>query len=104
MSATEESEILALVVDSGLPRRKALAQLRLAKSTYYHWLKRQAEGRLPDRKGASPIPWNKLKSEEEERILAQARGSPEPSARQLALSILNCEGMNVLLNKVTIWR
>jgi len=56
VSAAEKKEILTLVAESGLPRRRALAQLGLAKSTYYRWLRRQAEGRLQDRKGGSPVP------------------------------------------------
>jgi transposase-like protein len=64
VSAGEKREIIALVADSGLPRRRALAQLGLPKSTYYRWLKRQARGRLEDSKGGSPIAWNKLKAEE----------------------------------------
>ena len=35
MSALENREILRLVADSGLPRRRALVQLGLPKSTYY---------------------------------------------------------------------
>ncbi len=66
MSIVDKSEILALVADSGLPRRKALAQLGFPKSTYYHWLRKQAEGRLQDKKGGSAIPWNKLRPEEED--------------------------------------
>jgi len=81
MSAVEKREILALVAGSGLPRRRALAQLGIPKSTYYRWLKRQTEGRLQDKKGGSPIPWNKLKPEEESTILTRARASPELSAR-----------------------
>ncbi len=61
MSVIEKSEILSLVAGSGLPRRRALAQLGLAKSTYYRWLKRQTGGRLQDRKGGSSVPWNKTK-------------------------------------------
>ena len=91
MSATEKSEILALVAKSGLSRRRALTQLRLPKSTYYRWLRRQAEGRLQDRKGGSPTPWNRLRPEEEAKILAQARASPELSARQLAVRIVDSE-------------
>jgi len=64
VSAVEKSEILALVADSGLPRRKALEQLRLPRSTYYRWLKRRSEGRLQDKKGGSRVPWNKLKPRE----------------------------------------
>ena len=102
MSAGEKREIIALVGDSGLPRRRALAQLGLPKSTYYRWLKRQAGGRLEDSKGGSPIPWNRLRIEEEERILAQARASPELSARQIALSVTDFDGMYV--SESTVYR
>ena len=91
MSAVEKSKILALVVDSGLPRRRALEHLGMPKSTYYRWLKRQDEGRLQDKKGGSSILWNKLKSEEVAKILTRARASPELSARQLALQLVDDE-------------
>ena len=87
MSAKEKSEIIALVTRSGLPCRRALAQLGLPRSTYYRWLKRQIEGRLEDRKGGSSIPWNKISPEEETRVLAEARASPELSCRQLAWKV-----------------
>ncbi len=92
MSAQEKSGILMLVADSGLPRRRALVQLGLPKSTYYRWLKRQAEGRLQDMKSGSPLPWNKLRPEEEEKILTKTRASPELSARQLALKLVDTLG------------
>jgi transposase InsO family protein len=91
VSAVEKSEILALVADSKLPRRKTLSHLGLPKSTYYRWLKRQSEGRLQDKKGGSSIPWNKLKPEEEVKILTRARASPELSCRQLALQFVDDE-------------
>jgi putative transposase len=91
VSAVEKSKILALVADSGLPRRKALEHLGLPRSTYYRWLKRQSEGNLQDKKGGSVIPWNKLKPEEEAKILATARVSPELSCRQLALEMVDSE-------------
>ncbi|MFC1944901.1 hypothetical protein ACFLX5_05430 [Chloroflexota bacterium] len=53
MSAAEKSEILALVADSELPRRRALRGLGLPNSTYYRWLGRQAEGRLEDKRGGA---------------------------------------------------
>jgi len=102
VSAGEKGKILALVADSGLPRRRALAQLGLPKSTYYRWLRRQTEGRLQDTKGGSPTPWNKLGPEEVERILAQARTLPELSARQLALRIVDSEGSYV--SESTVFR
>jgi putative transposase len=88
MSAVEKGQILAMVADSGLPRRKALEHLGLPRSTYYRWLKRQSEGRLWDSKGGSWVPWNKLKPGEEAKILAQARALPELSCRQLDLTPL----------------
>ena len=57
---------------------------------------------LQDRKGGSPIPWNKLRPEEESKILAQARASPEISARQLALRIADTEGSYV--SESTVFR
>ena len=91
MSAAEKREILGLVADSGLSRRKALKHLGLPRSTYYRWLKRQSEGRLQDKKGGSSIPWNKLKPGEEAKILARARASPELSCRQLAWQLVDDE-------------
>jgi transposase InsO family protein len=57
---------------------------------------------LQDRKGGWPIPWNKLRPEEESKILAQARASPEISARQLALVIADTEGSYV--SESTVFR
>jgi transposase InsO family protein len=102
VSAIEKRDILTLVDDSGLPRRRALAQLGLPKSTYYRWLKRQAEGRLEDKKGGSAIPWNKLRPEEEKHIIIQARASPELSSRQLSLRIIDSHGMYV--SESTVYR
>lgn len=102
MSTVEKSEILALVAGSGLPRRRALARLGLAKSTYYRWLERQDEERLQDRKGGSPVPWNKLRPEEEEKILVLARALPELSSRELALKIVDTEGLYI--SESTIFR
>ncbi len=102
MSVIEKSEILSLVAGSELPRRRALAQLGLAKSTYYRWLKRQALGSLQDRKGGSPVPWNKLRPKEEEKIFVLARALPELSARELALKIVDTEGWYI--SESTIFR
>ncbi len=60
------------------------------------------EGRLEDRRGGSRIPWNKLRPEEEEKILIRARASPELSSRQLALRIVDSEGLYV--SESTIYR
>jgi putative transposase len=102
VSAKEKAEIIALVTGSELPCRRALAQLGLPRSTYYGWLRRLNEGRLKDKKGGSPIPWNKIRPEEETRILAEARASPELSCRQLALTITDSNG--AYLSESTVYR
>lgn len=102
MSAVEKSEILALVADSGLPRRKALEHLGLSKSTYYRWLNRKSEGRLQDKKGGSPVPWNKLQPGEEAKILTTARASPELSCRQLAWQLV--DGERWYVSESTVFR
>jgi len=102
MSAEGKAEIITLVSLSGLPRSRALAQIRLPRSTYYRWLKRLSEGRLKDKKGGSPIPWNKIRPEEETRIVAEARAAPELSCRQLALTITDSKG--AYLSESTVYR
>ena len=101
MSAEGKTEILALVANSGLPRIRALSQLRLPRSTYYRWLKRQIDGKLEDRKGGSSTPWNKISSEEETRVLAEARVSPELSCRQLACKIT--DSGNTYISESTVY-
>jgi len=89
MRAEGKAEILHLVAGSGLPRSRALFQLKLPRSTYYRWFKRLSEGRLEDRKGGSSIPWNKLRPEEEMKIMDAARASPYFSCRQLACRLID---------------
>ena len=60
------------------------------------------EGRLQDRRGGSPIPWNKLRPEEESKILALAKASPELSARQLALRVIDSKRFYV--SESTVFR
>jgi putative transposase len=102
MSAEEKAEILTLVAESGLSRRRALAQLMLPRSTYYRWLKRLAEGNLEDKKGGSTVPWNKIRPEEEVKILAEARALPELSSRQLAWKVT--DSGYVYVSESTVYR
>jgi len=87
MKAERKTEILNLVAGSGLPRSRALLQLKMPRSTYYRWLKRFSEDKLENRKGGSSLPWNKISPEEEAVVLAEARASLELSAGQLALKV-----------------
>ena len=102
MSAKGKAEILALVNGSGLPCCRALAQVGLPRSTYYRWLKRLSEGRPEDNKGGSPVPWNKIRPEEESKILAETRASPELSCRQIAWKIT--DSGNDYVSESTVYR
>jgi transposase InsO family protein len=76
--------------------------LGLPRSTYYRWLKRQTERRLEDRKGGSPLPWNRISPEEETKLLAEARASPELSCRKLALKIT--DSGHTYISESTVYR
>lgn len=102
MSAAGKAEILALVTKYGPPYSRALAQLRLPRSTYYRWLKRLSESRLMDKKGGSSIPWNRVRPEEAAKILIAARDSPEFSCRQLACFLTDTGGIYV--SESTVYR
>jgi transposase InsO family protein len=102
VSAADKAAIIAMVTRSGLPCSRALAQLRLPRSTYYRWLKRLSENRLQDKKGGSPIPWNKIRLEEEAQILTMAREIPELSCRQLAWRVTDTR--NTYVSESTVYR
>ena len=84
MSGAEKAEALDKVASSGLPKRRALGELGVPRSTYYRWLRRKEQQGLEDDVGASTPPWNKLTSQEIDSVLTAAREMPELSCRQLA--------------------
>ena len=102
MSAEGKEEIISLVTNSGLPCSRALAQLRLPRSTYYRWLKRLNAKQLQDKKGGSPIPWNRIRPEEETQILIEAREAPTLSCRQLAWKVTDIR--NTYVSESTVYR
>ena len=89
MSAGDKAIILAQVENQSRGKRQALAELGIPKSTYYRWRRRQ-----PD-PGKKRRPWNRITPDEDRRILAVARESPELSSRQLAAWITDNEGFAV---------
>jgi putative transposase len=97
MQPSEKAALIALVRGSPLPHKRVLAQLGLPKSTYYDWCRRsqgRAEG-LENRSSGPRAPWNKLRPEEEQAVLALARASPELSPRELALRITDAGAFSV---------
>jgi RNA-directed DNA polymerase len=96
MSPVEKATILAQVESQSGGKRPALAELGVPKSTYYRWRRRQ--GDLANKGG----PWNRITPDEDRRILAIARESPELSSRQLAAWITDNESFAV--SESTVYR
>jgi transposase InsO family protein len=97
MKPQEKAAVIALVRGSPLPRKQILAQLELPKSTYYDWCRRDRDRQegFGDQPSGPRVPWNKLRPEEEQAVLALARASPELSPRELALQITDAGGFSV---------
>ena len=96
MEPAEKATVIALVRASPLPHKQVLAQLGLPKSTYYDWCRRVSRRlALRDRPSGPRAPWNKLRPEEEQAVLALARASPELSPRELAFRITDAGTFSV---------
>ncbi len=78
MSAGDKAIILAQVESQSRGKRQALMALGIPKSSYYRWCQRQPDS------GNRKRPWNRITLEEEGKILAIARGSPEQHSRLMA--------------------
>ncbi|GAI57772.1 unnamed protein product, partial [marine sediment metagenome] len=96
MSAGDKAVILAQVERQSRGKRQALMTLGISKSSYYRW--RQGQ---PDSKNRKR-PWNRIIPNEEDKILAVARESPELSSRQLSAWIIDNEGFAV--SESTVYR
>jgi transposase InsO family protein len=96
MSAGDKAIILARVENQSRGKRQVLMALGIPKSSYYRW--RQGQADPGNRKG----PWNRITPEEENKILAVARESPELSSRQLSAWITDNEGFAV--SESTVYR
>jgi putative transposase len=96
MSLSEKGDILAQVENQSRSKRKVLAELGISRSTYYRWRQGQNESKRRVR------PWNSVTPNEERRILAVARESPELSSRQLSAWITDNEGFAV--SESTVYR
>jgi transposase InsO family protein len=96
MSAGDKALILAQVENKSRGKRQALMALGIPKSNYYRWLRRQSDS------GNRKRPWNRITPEEDDKILAVARGSPDLSSRQLAAWITDNAGFAV--SESTVYR
>jgi len=91
-AAAEKLEILRLVEQSSLSVRRTLAQLGIARSTFYAWYERylaRGAGALEDGQPAPRRVWNKLPDTVAEAVVALALQEPELSPRELAVSFVD---------------
>lgn len=93
--AAEKLEIIRLVEQSSLPVRRTLAQLEIAKSTFYLWYDRYLAGgiaALEDRKPSQRRSWNKIPPHVEQAVIDLALAEPALSPRELAVTFTDREG------------
>ena len=102
MSRAEKAEVLDKVASSDLPKRRALGEIGVPRSTYYRWLRRKEQQGLEDDVGGGNPPWNKLTSQEVGSVLLAARDMPDLSCRQLAAWITDNMGFSV--SESTVYR
>ena len=96
MSAVDKAIILAQVETQSKGKQQVLISLGIPKSSYYRWRRRKPDS------GNNKRPWNRITPEEDGKVLAVARESPELSSRQLAAWITDNEGFAV--SESTVYR
>ena len=92
--ASEKLEIIRTVETSPLPVRRTLAQIGIAKSTFYAWLDRYAAGgfeALKDRKPRPEHVWNRIGDDVRQNVIALALEEPELSPREIAVTFTDRE-------------
>jgi len=99
MSTGDKVIILAQVENKSKGKRQALMALGIPKSSYYRW--RRCDD-LESHSGDRGRPWNRIIPEEEGKILAVARESPDLSSRQLSAWITDNAGFSV--SESTVYR
>jgi transposase InsO family protein len=77
-------------------KRQALMTLGIPKSSYYRWRRGRTDS------GNRRRTWNRITPEEEDKVLAVARESPDLSSRQLSAWITDNEGFAV--SESTVYR
>lgn len=86
-------------------RSEVLESLGIPRSTYYHWRRaydqRGVEGLRKMKPSARRI-WNRLRPEEEDRVLEVSKHHPELSPRLLAVKITDEEAFSV--SEATVYR
>lgn len=90
----EKMEIIRLVENSTVSARKTLAELDVARSSFYDWYRRYREDGydgLADRSTKSKRFWNRIPEEIKDQVVDIALEYPDKSPRQLAWHITDTQ-------------
>ncbi len=88
-------ELILLLEGSSLSVRRTLAEIGLARSTFYAWYKRYLEGgpeALEDRKPRPRAMWNRIPERIRAQVIETALVHTELSPRELACRITDRDG------------
>lgn len=102
---SEKLEIIRTVETSPLPVRRTLAQIGIAKATFYAWLDRYAVGgldALDDRKPRPGRVWNRIRDDVRQKITTFALDQPELSPREIAVAFTERE--RIYLSEASVYR
>jgi transposase InsO family protein len=105
MSKYRKLELVRLVESAPFSAAKTLRKLDIPRSTYYRWkrkFRRQGLEGLRDLSPAKGRPWNKLLSEERDKIIEIAMLYPEWSPREIACYIADTGVFTV--SEATVYR
>jgi transposase InsO family protein len=94
-SAAEKMEIIRLVEGSSLAVGRTLAELDVARSTFYQWYRAYRDGGFDALKNQTSGPrrfWNRIPEKEKRRVVETALEQPEKTPRELAWHITDTQG------------
>jgi putative transposase len=93
-SPAEKMEIIRLVEESDQSVKRTLAELGIARSSYYEWYQRYQRHGYAGLEGRSSQPkqlWNEIPAEVREHVVEVALEQPEKSPRELACHITDTD-------------
>jgi len=105
MRSERKRQVIELVRRSPWSKRRTLAGLGISRSTYYRWQRRffrDGEAGLVNRRPRPGRVWNRLRPEEEQRILSEGLRQPDWSPRELACWLTDHGGFSV--SESTVYR
>lgn len=105
MSIEDKADVIHKLEELGWDRNRALTDLGIPESTYYHWKRKYKESGmegLKKRNTAAKRIWNRLLEHEHLSVLKIAKDHPELSSRLLAVKITDEQGFAI--SESTVYR